>query len=96
MQLRLTDPALADLSSIEEYTRDNWGEQQAELYLTQLEHRMLSLLETPYLGRPRPEISMGCRSLVEGKHLILYRIDDDIVSILGIPHASMDIDRQEN
>ncbi|WP_371264885.1 type II toxin-antitoxin system RelE/ParE family toxin [Nitrosomonas communis] len=34
----------------------------------------------------------GYRCLPEGKHLTFYRIDGDMVKILGVPHASMDID----
>jgi hypothetical protein len=29
----------------------------------------------------------------EGKYLIFYRVDSEIVKILGVPHASMDIER---
>ena len=91
MQIRLTGPALADLTAIEEYTRQTWGEHQADVYLAQLESRMKSLLETPYLGVTRPDIAEGYRCLPEGKHLIFYRIED-VISILGVPHASMDLE----
>ena len=51
MELEYSDLAKQDLASIEEYTRENWGRNQADLYLAQ------------------------------------------IVKILGVPHASMDIER---
>ena len=47
--------AKQDLASIEEYTRENWGSNQADLYLAQIENKILDLLETPYLGTARPE-----------------------------------------
>lgn len=45
------------------------------------------------MGAARPDVADGYRCLPEGKHLIFYRIDGDMVRILGVPHASMDIDR---
>jgi len=93
MELEYSDLAKQDLASIEKYTRENWGSNQADLYLAQIENKILDLLETPYLGTARPDVSSGYRCLPEGKHLIFYRVDGYIVNILGIPHASMDIER---
>ena len=93
MKLVISKLARDDLASIEKYTRENWGEQQADLYLAQIEHRILSLLERPHMGEARPDVADGYRYLPEGKHLIFYRIDGDMVRILGVPHASMDLDR---
>ncbi len=93
MRLVISKLAREDLVSIEEYTRENWGEQQSDLYLAQIEHSILSLLETPYIGATRPDVADGYRCLPEGRHLIFYRIDGDVVKILGVPHASMDLNR---
>ena len=93
MELEYSNLAKEDLASIYGYTRDNWGDHQADTYLAQVENRILSLLETPYLGTARPDVSDGYRCLPEGKHLIFYRVDGDVVNILGIPHASMDLER---
>lgn len=93
MKLVISEMAKEDLASIEEYTRDNWGKLQADVYLSQIENRFLSLLESPYLGTSRPDVSDGYRCLPEGKHLIFYRVDDDVVNIIGVPHVSMDLER---
>lgn len=93
MKLVISGMAKEDLASIEEYTRDNWGKLQADVYLSQIENRFLSLLERPYLGTARPDVSDGYRCLSEGKHLIFYRVDDDAVNIIGVPHVSMDLER---
>jgi toxin ParE1/3/4 len=91
MKLEYSDLAEEHLASIAEYTREHWGNHQATIYLAQIENRILGLLKIPYLGTPRPDISDGYRYLPEGKHLIFYRVDGDVVNILGIPHASMDL-----
>ena len=93
MELVISELAKEDLVSIEEYTRDNWGKLQADNYLSQIEHRILSLLETPYLGTARPDVSDGYRCLPEDRHIIFYRVINDAVNIIGVPHASMDLDR---
>ena len=93
MELKYSNLAKQDLASIEKYTRENWCSNQADLYLAQIENKILDQLETPYLGTARPDISGGYRCVPEGKHLIFYRVDTEIVKILGVPHASMDIER---
>jgi len=35
----------------------------------------------------------GIEVYSEGQHLIFYRIEDDIIEIIGILHASMDLER---
>ncbi len=93
MELKYSDLAEEQLASIEKYTRERWGNHQADIYLAQIENRILSLLETPYLGTARPDILDNCRGLPEGKHIILYRVDGDVISILAVPHANMDLER---
>jgi len=93
MELEYSDLAAEHLASIAEYTREKWGNRQADIYLAQIENRILSLLETPLLGTARPEISDNCRCLPEGKLIILYRIEGDVVNILAVPHGRMDLER---
>jgi toxin ParE1/3/4 len=89
---KLTPAAKNDLKEIWSYTVKRWSEQQAEKYIYQLEKKFKDLVKTPNLGRSRPDIQKGYRSLPEGKHIIFYRVADDIIEIIGIPHASMDVE----
>ena len=93
MKLEFTDLALEDLTSIEKYTRDNWGEQQADAYIDLLEQAISNLLDNPEIGPERPDIAENCRYLPEESHLIFYRVDDETIVILAIPHSSMDIEK---
>jgi len=88
---KLTPAAKNDLQEIWRYTFERWGEQQAEKYVFQFEKTFHDLVKTPYLGRPRPDIQKDYRSLPEGKHIIFYRVTDNNIEIIGIPHASMDV-----
>ena len=80
------------LKEIWRYTVDRWGEQQAEKYIYQLEKKFKDLVTTPSLGRSRPDIQKGYRSLPEGKNIIFYRVADEFIEIIGIPHANMDVE----
>ena len=69
MTIVFSDLAKQDLASIEVYTRQKWGNYQADIYLAQIENSILGLLETPYLGTARSDVTDGYRCLPEGKHL---------------------------
>jgi len=88
---KLTHAAKHDLKEIWRYTFERWGEQQAEKYVLQFEKRFNDLVNTPYLGRSRPDIQKDYRSFSEGKHIIFYRVTGAIIEIIGIPHVSMDV-----
>jgi len=91
---KLTPRAERDLKDIWLYTTEIWGDEQADKYVELLEKRFDALAASPFIGSARPDIRQGYRCLPEGKHLIFYRIKDDDVEILAIPHASMDIERR--
>jgi len=89
---KLTTAAKNDLKEIWQYTVEKWGEKQAENYIYQLEKKFKELIKTPKLGRSRLEIRKGYRSLPEGKHISFYRVVDNIIEVIGIPHANMDVE----
>lgn len=88
---RLTPRAAADLEAIADYTIETWGPEQLENYLRSLNSRIEWLAENPFAGRERNDVHAGYRSYPEGSHVIFYVVSDDHVSIIGIPHKSMDI-----
>lgn len=90
----LTPRAERDLKDIWLYTTETWGDEQADKYVVLLEKRFDVLVTSPFMGSARPDIGRGYRCLSEGKHIIFYRIKDDVVEILGVPHAGMDIERR--
>jgi toxin ParE1/3/4 len=89
---RLTPRALADLDSIADFTLATWGERKLRNYLSDLERRFQWLADNPMLGRARDDIAVGYRCFPQGAHLIFYIAQADEIHIIGVPHASMDID----
>lgn len=89
---RLTPRALADLDAIADYTLEKWGAAQMESYLRALDDRFQRLADNPMLGRERNNVGRGYRSFRQGAHLIFYLVLENEIQIIGVPHASMDID----
>lgn len=88
----LSPRALKDLRHIWDMTVQNWGVAQAERYTNALDNRCAMLAENPMLGRARDEVRTGLRSFPEGRHLIFYRVNGDVIEIVGFPHQRQDID----
>lgn len=93
-KFKLTPEAKLDLKKIGRFTEKEWGKEQRNKYLAQLDTRIRNIAENPHLGRERPEIKAGYRGVNEGKHVIFYRIRDTGVEILRVLHGSMDIEHR--
>lgn len=63
---------------------------QVTRYLAALTDRMAWLAAAPELGKARDDVARGYRSFPEGRHLIFYIEADGGISIIGVPHSSMD------
>jgi toxin ParE1/3/4 len=87
----LRQQAQDDLESIWVYSDQEWGVEQADQYIRSLLSRFTWLSENPQLGKQRAEIKPGYYCFPEGMHLIFYKITQDGIDIIGIPHQSMDL-----
>jgi len=88
---RLTRIADQDLTDIWMNSRENWGMAQADKYLSELEACFIELTSHPELGRHRPEIKSGYRSIPKNHHIIFYRQQQECIEIIRILHQRMDI-----
>lgn len=83
-----------DLVDIWLHSLQEWGEQQADTYLDEMERIMLLLLEQPKIGRLREEFQPPVHVFYHAQHLIVYQIIPAGISIIRVLHKSMDVDRQ--
>ena len=60
-----------------------------------IEARCGSLRDHPRLGRPRPEIGEGARSLVIKRWIAFYRIVEDGVQVVRIVDSARDLTKLE-
>lgn len=93
MTLHFTKAAVTDLQAIRDYTLDTWGEEQETAYLKRLWLRFGQMLESPARFRRRDDLFEGCQIAAEGRHVILFRIEGDILQIVRILHSAMDFKR---
>ena len=103
-RLRLAGPARADLREILKVSRERWGEPGRARYAALVSAALAEIASNP-LGastRNRPEAHAGARSFhlrhVRGEHgvkapvhVVYYRADEEVVSILRILHERMDV-----
>lgn len=89
-----------DLANIAAWTAENYGQKQAEIYVDAL----LDTIDELSAGEPiqsiaRDELAIGLRSLHmrkrgrRGRHLLVYKAADDILTIVRILHDSMEVSR---
>ena len=88
---RILPRALADLTDIGRYTQGQWGKQQRDSCLRELDSRFQWLADNPKLGKHRPDVKHGYYCYQQNSHIVFYLIREGGVDIIGIPHKVMDV-----
>jgi toxin ParE1/3/4 len=70
-----------DVREILRYTEKQWGRRQRNLYYGELKRAARQLQAFPEMGHLTDK---GVRELVVKRHIVLYRYDDDIVTVLRV------------
>lgn len=86
----LSPEAQKSLLQISAYTLDAFGRVQQKKYLLMLRDRMRQAADNPSLGKTRPDIKPGYRSIQAVKHQIYYRVVDGGIEIIDVLHQSME------
>lgn len=81
------------MRSILAYTRQQWGENQRNIYRETLNQSIESLRTYPELGPVREDLPSDIRGLVVGQHILFYRLEADTIRILRVLHGRMDAAR---
>jgi toxin ParE1/3/4 len=89
-KFRLADAARRDLEDIWDYiAKDNPS--AADSFVEILLEKCRLLAGEPELGRDRPEIKTGLRSLPVKKYVIFYRVTESMVEIARVLSGYRDI-----
>lgn len=82
-----------DLTDIWIYSLQEWGIEQADRYLDELNVGFTRLAAHPRLGKSRDELRPGYFSIVLNEHIAYYVIHRTVVRIVRVLHSQMDPDR---
>lgn len=96
MAIRVQEAASSRLDEIYRYTRDRWGEAQAERYVTGIFNAFEQIEDRHILSKPVPaEFEVGGYFFRHERHLIYWRrLDNEDIGIVTILHERMhQIDR---
>ncbi len=86
---RLTTDAGRDLSTIREFTKNQWGNKQSRKYIVELRETLTLLSDNPLMGIQRSDIGEGIHSFPHASHVIYYLLKRKRIVIIGILHGSM-------
>jgi len=87
---RLSPKAISDLESIWRYRAQTWSVEQADRYIDSLSSLFDVLVSHPELARERTEFNPPVRIHPHQKHLIIYTIATDHISIIRILGGGQD------
>jgi toxin ParE1/3/4 len=94
MNYELSQLAIDDIDSIWEYTVLNWSIKQAEKYYQSIIRTIKLICENPEIGKSISEVKETHKRKNIGSHMILYKLQNDVIYIDRILHQRMDIDSQ--
>jgi plasmid stabilization system protein ParE len=93
----VSERAAENFDDIQIYTLHTFGARQFHKYTTMIENAIEKIAIDPYLlGHTRKDLPSDYLAHNVGQHAIVYRIDGDIVNILGILHGGMNFEEQLN
>jgi toxin ParE1/3/4 len=87
----ITRRAQADLDEIADYVAEN-NPKRAITFTREIIGHCHRLGNTPHVGRSRPNLGPGIRSIPHGRYMIFYRMVDSDVQILRVLHSARDIE----
>ena len=83
-EYRLAPAALADLEQIWRFSAEQWSPDQADQYIETLEETFRLLVLMPEMARERHEIRPPVRIQRSARHLVIYHIENEHISILRV------------
>lgn len=83
--------ATSDMSDIWDYTVEQWGIDQAELYVLEVAVACKKLADGLSHEVPVDYISLGYRKMLVGKHVVFFIRKEQETTIVRILHQSMDV-----
>jgi toxin ParE1/3/4 len=85
--------AESDLIGVWQYSFEEWGADQADRYLDELDSNIKLLADNLDLGIKRDFVSDGYRVLFVASHAVYYTVTPSTIHIVRVLHGRMDPER---
>jgi len=86
--------ALKDLDEIWNYTAEQWSKHQANKYYKEILQAIKEICTNSEIGKSIDEVKKGHRRISVKSHMIIYKMEKEIIFIDRILHQKMDIEMQ--
>jgi toxin ParE1/3/4 len=90
-RLFVSPQAQQDIASILRYTGKTWGKNQLLIYRDKLDEAVKTIGHNPNLGHGSPELPETHRLYFVGSHVVVYRTQGDIISVVRVLHQRMSL-----
>lgn len=94
LSYQLSKLAERDLENIWGYSLENWSIKQADRYINEIVGQIEKVCLNPEIGRTIFESKPDHRLSKINSHLIIYKVEDQILKVDIILHERMDIENQ--
>ena len=84
-----------DIEDIAQYTYIHYGLEQVDKYLDAIMQAMQKITENPGIGHNRGDLPENYKAFRVEKHIIAYKLKDQIVYVSRIFHESMDFQNHD-
>lgn len=91
--IRFSREARRDLEQIWRYSFETWGEERADLYVTEIDGVLRMISENTGIARSAAHIRLGLWRYPVGSHIIYFRVAEASIRVVRILHARMDVGR---
>jgi len=89
MNYRLSNKAEQDLRNIYRYTVSNFGQLQAEAYLSGLEETLVQVCNTPALAHKVDDIRKDYRRYLYQEHVVYFIEKKSFIYVVRVLHQQM-------
>lgn len=93
-RLIVAPQAQQDIVNILRYTGESWGEKQLLAYGNMLDKAVKAIGQNPNLGHGSLDLPATHRLYLVGSHVVVYRTQGDLISVVRVLHQRMSLTRQ--
>lgn len=90
-RLFVSPQAQQDIAGILRYTGKTWGRNQLLIYRDKLDEAVKTIGHNPNLGHGTSELPETHRLYFVGFHVVVYRMQGDMISIVRVLHQRMSL-----